>query len=215
MKRGSQNQPIQPLQLILDRLDTPIGEMLIIADHDGNLRAIDWTDHEPRMLDLLRLHYGKNGFRLASGKVRDALVDAIRRYFAGDLVALDTLPVATAGTPFQRSVWSALRNIPVGGTITYAQLAQRIGKPAAIRAVGHANGTNPVGVVVPCHRVIGTGGSLTGYGGGMERKLWLLQHERALLFPKNIASETPMQNVLDLDKSRLARIHRPQTTQSP
>jgi methylated-DNA-[protein]-cysteine S-methyltransferase len=85
--------------------------------------------------------------------------------------------VQTSGTPFQREVWRALRNIPCGTTVSYAKLAEQIGRPAAVRAVGLANGSNPVGVVVPCHRVIGANGSLTGYGGGIERKSWLLEHE--------------------------------------
>jgi methylated-DNA-[protein]-cysteine S-methyltransferase len=88
------------------------------------------------------------------------------------------LPVQTAGTLFQREVWRALREIPCGSTVSYGKLAQQIGRPAAIRAVGLANGSNPIGVVVPCHRVIGADGSLTGYGGGIERKRWLLAHER-------------------------------------
>jgi len=87
--------------------------------------------------------------------------------------------VQTAGTPFQRAVWRALREIPRGATESYSKLAQRIGRPTAVRAVGLANGSNPIGIVVPCHRVIGANGSLTGYGGGMERKRWLLEHERA------------------------------------
>jgi len=165
----------EPLHLIIDRIDTPIGEMLIIADHDGNLRAVDWTDHEARMLDLLRRYYGANGFKLEAGKYPSA--DAIHRYFAGDLTALDTLPVETAGTPFQRAVWRALRDIPCGETVSYGKLALKIGAPRAVRAVGLANGSNPVGVVVPCHRVIGADGSLTGYGGGIDRKRWLLEHE--------------------------------------
>jgi len=85
--------------------------------------------------------------------------------------------VQTGGTPFQREVWRSLRNIPCGTTVSYAEVAEQIGRPAAVRAVGLANGSNPVGVVVPCHRVIGANGSLTGYGGGIERKFWLLKHE--------------------------------------
>ena len=100
-------------------------------------------------------------------------------YFAGDIHAIDDIPTATAGTAFQREVWRALRAIPAAETISYGQLAQRIGRPRAVRAVGLANGSNPVGVVVPCHRVIGANGSLTGYGGGLHRKEWLLAHERA------------------------------------
>jgi len=165
------------MQFLIDRIDTPIGEMLIVADHDGNLRAIDWTDHEERMRRLLRLHYGETGFRLEPARNRNGLTDAICSYFAGEITAIDTLPVKTAGTPFQREVWSALRTIPGGSTVSYAKLAGQIGRPTAIRAVGLANGSNPVGVVVPCHRVIGSNGSLTGYGGGIQRKRWLLNHE--------------------------------------
>ena len=166
------------LQLLENRIDTPIGEMVVVADRDGNLRAIDWTDHEPRMHRFLRLHCGKGGFSLETVADIKGLTSAIQRYFAGELKVIDTLPVQTAGTPFQREVWRALREIPCGSTVSYGKLAQQIGRPAAIRAVGLANGSNPIGVVVPCHRVIGADGSLTGYGGGIERKRWLLAHER-------------------------------------
>jgi methylated-DNA-[protein]-cysteine S-methyltransferase len=166
------------LELLMDRINTPIGEMLIVADRDGNLRATDWVDYKARMQRLLRLHYGKAGFQLRSTCNLRRLTDPIGRYFAGELEAIDALPVQTGGTPFQREVWHALREIPCGATVSYAQLAERIGRPTAIRAVGLANGSNPVGVVVPCHRVIGADGSLTGYGGGIERKKWLLAHER-------------------------------------
>jgi methylated-DNA-[protein]-cysteine S-methyltransferase len=166
------------LQLLLDRLETPIGEMLIVVDEDGRLRAVDWTDHEARMRRFLRLHYGEKGFRVEEGR-SPYLKNALTRYFTGELTAIDALPVKTAGTPFQRKVWSALRDIPCGETLTYSELAGRIGHPDAVRAVGSANGANPVGVVVPCHRVVGANGSLTGYGGGIERKSWLLKHESA------------------------------------
>ena len=166
------------LQLLTDRLDTPIGELLIVADHEGNLRATEWVDHEGRINRILRLHYGENGFTLEPRRNPSGLTDALRRYFAGELKAIDKLPVETNGSPFQREVWRELRKIPCGTTISYGKLAERIGRPAAVRAVGLANGSNPVGVVVPCHRVIGSNGSLTGYGGGLERKRWLLDHER-------------------------------------
>lgn len=165
------------IQLQMNRVATPIGEMLLISDHDGNLRAIDWTDHEPRMHQLLRRHYGKNGFTIEPASTPNNLTHAINNYFAGNLTAINTLPVQTAGTPFQREVWRALRKIACGATISYGKLAEQIGRPAAVRAVGLANGSNPVSVVVPCHRVIGSNGSLTGYGGGIERKRWLLEHE--------------------------------------
>jgi methylated-DNA-[protein]-cysteine S-methyltransferase len=168
------------LELLADRIHTPIGEMLIVADQKGNLRAVDWTDHEARMYRLLRLHYGDHGFRLEPARKLSGLKDAISNYFAGELETINALPVETGGTPFQREVWRALRDIPCGQTLSYSQLAERIGRPAAVRAVGLANGANPVGVVVPCHRVIGTDGSLTGYGGGIERKRWLIEHEKSV-----------------------------------
>lgn len=166
------------LALLIDRLNTPIGEMLIVVDIEGNLRAVDWADYETRMTRLLGLHYGEQGYSLESASDANSLTDAIGNYFAGDLTAIDSLPVRTGGTPFQREVWRALRTIPCGTTISYAKVAAQIGRPNAVRAVGAANGSNPIGVVVPCHRVIGADGSLTGYGGGMKRKLWLLDHER-------------------------------------
>lgn len=165
------------LQLFLERIDTPIGELLLVADRDKNLRAVDWTEYEPRMRRLLRLHYGEDGFTLEPATSSGDLTAAMKRYFAGELGAIDNLPVQTAGTSFQRAVWSALRDIPSGATESYGKIAQRIGRPSAVRAVGLANGSNPIGIVVPCHRVIGANGSLTGYGGGMERKRWLLAHE--------------------------------------
>ena len=151
--------------------------MLIVVDREGNLRAVDWTDHETRMQRLLRLHYGEGGFSVKPTRLPNDATHALGRYFEGELTAIDNLPVQTAGTAFQRSVWSALRGIPCGTPVSYATVAGQIGCPRAIRAVGLANASNPVGVVVPCHRVIGANGSLTGYGGGIERKRWLLQHE--------------------------------------
>jgi methylated-DNA-[protein]-cysteine S-methyltransferase len=171
------------LELLIDRIDTPIGEMILVADRDGNLRAADWTDHEERMRKLLRRHYGKNGFTLTPTRNPSGLSDSIRSYFSGELTAIGRLPVTTGGTAFQREVWRALRNISCGATVSYAKLAEQIGRPTAVRAVGLANGSNPIGIVVPCHRVIGANGSLTGYGGGMERKRWLLEHERSGAHP--------------------------------
>ena len=168
------------LQLFMDQISTPLGELLIAADEDGNLRATSWSDYQIYLRPSLELHYGRNGFNIQPRRNPSGLTDAISRYFAGELTAIDKLPVQTAGTPFQRNVWQALREIPCGTTISYSALAARIGRPNAVRAVGLANGSNPVGVVVPCHRVIGSDGSLTGYGGGIERKRWLLRHEHAL-----------------------------------
>lgn len=167
------------LPLWIDRIETPIGELLLIADQAGSVRAIDWTEYEPRMLQLLRQHYGKNRFKLEPAAHNpNGLRNAIERYFAGNIEVIDAIQVKTAGTPFQRSVWTELRKIPAGAPVSYGKLAERIERPKAVRAVGLANGSNPVGIVVPCHRVIGANGSLTGYGGGLERKRWLLDHER-------------------------------------
>jgi methylated-DNA-[protein]-cysteine S-methyltransferase len=168
----------EPLQLLIDRIKTPIGALGIVADTAGALRAVEWTDYEERMHHSLRLQYGKDGYALKSARNPAGFSAALRAYFDGDLTAIDRLTVATGGTEFQKSVWRALRTIPCGETISYAALAQRVGRPNAVRAVGHANGDNPISVVVPCHRVIGTNGSLTGYGGGIERKRWLLAHEQ-------------------------------------
>ena len=159
-------------------MDTPIGELLLVADGAGKLRALDWTDYEQRMLRLLRLHYGKNGYTLVPTHNLHGLRDKMERYFEGDIYAIDDIEVETAGTPFQRRVWKELRNIPSGSPISYGKLAELIDRPNAVRAVGLANGSNPIGIVVPCHRVIGANGSLTGYGGGLARKKWLLEHEQ-------------------------------------
>ena len=164
----------------VDRLATPIGELIVIADNEGRLRTIDWTDHEVRMKQLLDRYYGKGRYTLEPARDPGGLTTAMRAYFKGDIAVIDTLPVETPGTPFQKSVWRALRKIKRGKTISYAELARRIGKPTAVRAAGLANGQNPISIVVPCHRVIGSDGSLTGYGGGLPRKQWLLQHEGVL-----------------------------------
>ncbi|MFO1163114.1 MAG: methylated-DNA--[protein]-cysteine S-methyltransferase [Reyranellaceae bacterium] len=166
-----------PLEFLIDRLPTPIGELVIVADRAGKLRAIDWTDHEPRMLQLLDRYFGKGGYTLEPSRDPGGLSRALAAYFKGDLDAIDRLPVEMTGTPFQTSVWRALRKIRSGQTISYADLAHRIGKPKAVRAAGLANGQNPISIVVPCHRVIGSNGTLTGYGGGLPRKQWLLAHE--------------------------------------
>jgi methylated-DNA-[protein]-cysteine S-methyltransferase len=165
----------------IDRLATPIGELIVIADADGALRTIDWTDHEERMKLLLDRYYGKGRYTLTPKRDPGGLTSAMRRYFKGEIGVLQDLAVATSGTDFQTSVWKALRKIKGGTTISYAELASRIGKPKAVRAAGLANGQNPISIVVPCHRVIGSNGSLTGYGGGLHRKQWLLAHEGVML----------------------------------
>ena len=161
----------------IDRIASPLGTLLVACDDAGRLRALDFHDYEARMQRLLRVHYGERGFELVTGRAPAAVADALAAFFAGALHALDALAVRTGGTPFQRQVWSALRRIPSGSTQSYGEVARAIGKPGASRAVGLANGANPIAIVVPCHRVIGADGSLTGYAGGIERKRWLLEHE--------------------------------------
>ena len=164
-----------PEAFTLDRVETPVGTVLIVTDADGAVRAFDFVDYEARMMRLLVRHYGP--VTLSQGAAPKAVRDAVTAYFAGDVRALDRLTVRTGGTDFQREVWAALRAIPAGETRSYGQLAAAIGRPKAVRAVGLANGANPVGVIVPCHRVVGANGTLTGYAGGLERKRWLLAHE--------------------------------------
>ncbi|HEX7360240.1 MAG TPA: methylated-DNA--[protein]-cysteine S-methyltransferase [Bryobacteraceae bacterium] len=165
------------MRLFLERVETPTGTMLLATDGQDNVRALDWEDHIQRMQRLLRLHYGQEQLQLEPRSDASDARHALERYFDGELAAIDKLRVESGGTPFQREVWKALREIPAGGVTTYGRLAAMLGRPKAVRAVGLANGANPIGIVVPCHRVIGAGGGLTGYGGGLARKRWLLDHE--------------------------------------
>jgi len=178
MRRTTSAGP-EPLRLFLDRIATPIGELCLLADGTGRLRALEWSDEEDRLRRQLRITYGAGGVEIAPRRDPGGLSSALRRYFGGDLRIIDKLPVEPGGTAFQRRVWRALRRIPCGTTLTYAALARRIAHPTAVRAVGHANGANPISIVIPCHRLVGADGGLTGYGGGIERKRWLLDHERA------------------------------------
>ncbi|MBI4516223.1 MAG: methylated-DNA--[protein]-cysteine S-methyltransferase [Deltaproteobacteria bacterium] len=160
---------------LIDTMDTPLGKAILIADRAGALRLYRWEDPEQTWREDFHRRYGSA--KLVSQRDRFGHVTALERYYNGAITALETIPVALAGTPFQEKVWQALRAIAGGSTVSYGALAKRIGTPNAVRAVGLANGRNPVGVVVPCHRVIGSDGSLTGYGGGLARKRWLLEHE--------------------------------------
>jgi methylated-DNA-[protein]-cysteine S-methyltransferase len=160
---------------LLDRLATPIGAMLLVTGEDGVLRALDFADYEARMNELLRLHYGVVG--LKNARAPKAMRSALSAYFGGDFAALKTIVWRVAGTPIQRKVWTALPKISAGQTMSYGALAAKLGSPNAMRAVGHANGSNPISVVIPCHRLVGADGSLVKYGGGLHRKQWLLRHE--------------------------------------
>jgi methylated-DNA-[protein]-cysteine S-methyltransferase len=173
-----QQMPVQIFSL--ERIDTPTGPMRIVTDDEGRLRAADWEDHEERMETLLRRHYGADAIQLREASRPSLALRSLEDYFAGDTGGVGRVGTVTNGTPFQREVWDALRRIPVGRTMSYGALAASIGRPKAVRAVGLANGANPIAIFVPCHRVIGADNSLTGYGGGLERKRWLLRHEAAL-----------------------------------
>ncbi len=164
-----------PETLTLDRVGTPIGMALVVTDEAGVLRAFNWTDYEDQMSAWIARRYPK----AVLGEGRGPLRQTLDAYFSGEVRALEAASWAGAGTAFQRKVWESLCAIPAGETISYAVLAERIGRPTAVRAVGLANGANPVALFVPCHRVIGANGSLTGYGGGLPRKRWLLEHEGA------------------------------------
>jgi methylated-DNA-[protein]-cysteine S-methyltransferase len=165
-----------PVRFQLDRCPSPIGSILMISDDEGNVRALDFEDYESRMHQLLRLQWGE--YMLSEGTGPATAKQAIEAYFEGELARLGTVPIRMGGTPFQRDVWDALRAIPAGTTTSYGRVAAKVGRPKASRAVGMANGSNPIAIVVPCHRVIGSDGSLTGYGGGLPRKQWLIRHER-------------------------------------
>jgi methylated-DNA-[protein]-cysteine S-methyltransferase len=161
--------------LYADRIDSPIGTILIVSDGRA-LCAVDYRGYDHRMTAFLAARYGD--YELHEARDPAGATSALQAYLAGDIRALDGLAVDTGGTPFQQRVWEELRRIPAGTTIAYGELARRIGMPlSASRAVGHANSQNPVAIVVPCHRVIGADATLTGYAGGLDRKRWLLEHE--------------------------------------
>jgi methylated-DNA-[protein]-cysteine S-methyltransferase len=157
-----------------DLIETPIGAVAIVCGRDS-MHALYFFDRKPNATDGAARLIDPMGYS-----------SRIRSYFDGDLEALDAIQVDPGGTPFQRLVWNALRTIPPGRTESYGGLAAKIGRPNACRAVGLANGQNPISLVIPCHRVIGSDGKLTGYGGGLNRKKWLLEHEGAL--PRALAA---------------------------
>lgn len=160
------------------QMDSPVGT-LTLAVHEGRLVGLCFDGLWARREKALARQLPSSRFVAATDPA--GVAARLRAYFAGDFAALVGIDVETWGTPFQRSVWAELRRIPAGQTRTYAELAVAIGAPTAVRAVGAANGANPVGIVVPCHRVIGSDGKLTGFAGGLAAKRWLLDHEQAQL----------------------------------
>lgn len=164
-------------RLTHERIGTRFGELVLVSDNEGVLRALSLPGRDSWLEGSMRRQYGANASR--EGKTPAAIKAALADYCDGDLGALSRIPWTTRGTAFQRRVWAALYAIPVGETTSYAALAASIGSPDAVRAVGAANGANPVAIVVPCHRVVGSDGSLTGFGGGLPMKMALLRHEGA------------------------------------
>jgi len=158
-------------------LTTPIGQLTLVSRGEV-LIAVAFESEEGATHRWLARRFGQ--LRTEAHKDPAGAASALRVYFSGDLAALDRVTVDTGGTEFQREIWAALRRIPVGTTISYSTLAARVGRPLAVRAVGAANGSNPIPVIIPCHRVIAADGTLCGYGGGLDRKQWLLLHEGAI-----------------------------------
>ena len=160
------------MTLALGRYDSPLGQLAVATVGDCVV-GIDLRG-DPAALEIQLI---KQTGASASGSPSRVVLGCLDRYFAGDLTAIDALAVNPSGTPFQLRVWSALRDVRAGLTTSYSAIATRLGTPRAVRAVGAANGANPIPIVIPCHRVIGADGRLVGYGGGLERKRWLLAHE--------------------------------------
>jgi methylated-DNA-[protein]-cysteine S-methyltransferase len=165
-------------ELLIDTIESPIGNIIIVVD-EGKMCALDFEGYEERMMKLLKRRYADVQLKQVDNP--QGFSDCVKSYLAGDFKSLDAILVNTGGTPFQQQVWNALREIPTGQTFTYSQLAEKIGRPKATRAVGMTNSLNPIAIVLPCHRVVGANASLTGYAGGLDRKHWLLWHEGALL----------------------------------
>ncbi|WGM40887.1 methylated-DNA--[protein]-cysteine S-methyltransferase [Caulobacter sp. NIBR1757] len=166
-----------PETLTIERYASPIDGLWLAVDEDGILRLLHFDRPEEDFQRTVRRSYPKA--QVVKGRAPPLVRDNLDAYFKGDLPALERIPTQAVGSDFQQSVWNELKQIPVGETRSYGAMARKIGQPSASRAVGLANGSNPIAVVVPCHRVIGADGSLTGFGGGIPRKRWLLEHEGA------------------------------------
>ncbi len=163
---------------LTERLETPVGTMVLVA-RDGVVLLFEFEETAGRVERPMRSRFGDVELQPATNPF--GISDRIRDYFAGDNHALDDLLTDGGGTEFEGQVWAELRKIPAGTTVSYGHIARKLGSVQHSRAVGTANGRNPIAIIVPCHRVIGADGSMTGYGGGIARKEWLLRHEGALL----------------------------------
>lgn len=165
------------IRIEIETIPTELGDFTI-AMRNGAVCAAEFSGDKSRFENILARRFG--GVQLVTDEPGSAAASALRRYFAGDTSALGEIPVDLAGTDFQMRVWQALREIPAGETRSYGDIARAINAPKAFRAVGLANNRNPVALIVPCHRVIGADGSLTGYAHGLKAKEWLLRHEGAI-----------------------------------
>lgn len=161
----------------LQEVPSPIGTLFVVTEGE-TLRAVDFQDGRSRLNRLLERHYGT--VELEVGDHPSEVARRISAYFEGDIESLESIVVATNGSSFQKAVWDLLRSVPAGETVSYGWIANRLGNPNASRAVGLANGSNPISIVVPCHRVIGANRKLTGYAGGLARKQWLLDFEKGI-----------------------------------
>lgn len=184
-------------------IDSPIGDILLVTDSNV-LVSLDYAGYEHRMMRLLEKRYGAfNLVETTKGRNEPSqfphdIVLSLQAYLAGNLAAIDNIAVNPGGTKFQNTVWHALRSIPPGSVMSYGALARQLGNPAAVRAVGTTNSLNPISIVLPCHRVIGANGSITGYAGGIERKRWLLEHEGVDLEDVKQQSNSQQLSLLDL-----------------
>lgn len=165
------------MKIQVTHIDTPVGK-LVLAEKDGKLVALKLASFDRPFERAMRRFAGAE---IIEGDGTSDAATKMRRYFDGDVHALDEIEVDPGGTPFQASVWEALRKIPAGQIVAYSDVAAMAGAEHAVRAAGTAVGSNPIGIVIPCHRVIHLNGDISGYGGGDEMKRWLLQHEGALV----------------------------------
>jgi methylated-DNA-[protein]-cysteine S-methyltransferase len=183
MTARSTNLGARPMRTTIETAEirTPIGRVILVA-HQGRLCGVGLGREPEWVRGVVERRFGE--VEWVPGDDPAGAASALERYFSGELRAPDSIPVDPGGTPFQRRVWSALRDIPAGQTCSYSYVARTVGAPKAVRAVGAANGANPVAIVIPCHRVVGADGDLVGYGGGLDLKRWLLVHEGVRLLPE-------------------------------
>ena len=169
--------PGQPSPFVRQTIETPLGGLMLVV-RDDRLCMAEFADCDGRIQQWLRRRTGEDRQTLSNGVLPFGVERAFHRYFDGELRALEAIDVELSGTPFQTGLWTTLRTVPPGKPLAYGAFAASLGRPRAARAVGHANGANPLAIIVPCHRLVGADGALVDYGGGLWRKRWLLDHEQ-------------------------------------